>query len=126
MRPLWVFALATLVSLSPCQTNDFQRWIKFDYKKQRVDVKSLNTFAKALGGEEYLAVVRAIVFGKHGRVFRDPELNRFLWAQEWYKPNKRFSNSLLNEMERENLDIIRGVEAQMHKTVQPGDLRFWM
>ena len=43
----------------------------------------------------------------------------------WYKPNPQFSNSMLNDTERRNLDVIRIAEAAKHATIQPGDMRYW-
>jgi hypothetical protein len=69
--------------------------------------------------------VRGIVFGKHGRVFKDPEIRRFLESRTWFKANPDFQNSKLNDTERRNLDVIRIAEAQKHDTVQPGDMRLY-
>jgi hypothetical protein len=65
------------------------------------------------------------VFGRHGRVFKDAEIKTYLEAQDWYKANPDFKNSLLNATESNNLDLIRVAEAGKHPTVQPGDMRYW-
>jgi hypothetical protein len=72
-----------------------------------------------------LKLVRGIVFGKHGRVFKDPEIKRFLESRPWFKADPNFQNSALNNTERKNLDVIRIAEAQQHETVQPGDMRLY-
>ena len=72
-----------------------------------------------------LKLVRGIVFGKHGRVFKDPEIRRFLESRTWYKPAPDFDNAKLNDTERKNLDVIRDAEAQKHNQVEPGDMRFY-
>src|SRR5207253_7281829 len=72
-----------------------------------------------------LKLVRGIVFGKHGRVFKDPDIRRFLESRPWYKADANFSNSALNDTERRNLDVVRIAEAEQHETVQPGDMRLW-
>ena len=72
-----------------------------------------------------LKLVRGIVFGKHGRVFKDPDIHRFLDSRTWYKANPNFQNSLLNDTERANLDVIRIAEAQKHEIVEPGDMRLY-
>ena len=74
---------------------------------------------------EDLKLLRGIVFGRHGRVFKDAEISTFLEAQDWYKANPDFNNSMLNATERQNLDLIRVAEASKHETVQPGDMRYW-
>src|SRR5215203_2552115 len=74
---------------------------------------------------EDLKLLRGIVFGRHGRIFKDNDIKFYLEEQPWYKPNPDFSNSLLNDMERRNLDVIRIAEASKHETIQPGDMRYW-
>ena len=74
---------------------------------------------------EDLKLLRGIVFGRHGRVFRDNDIRVYLEEQSWYKPNPDFKNSMLNDIERRNLDLIRIAEAAKHETIQPGDMRYW-
>src|SRR4029077_20201067 len=74
---------------------------------------------------EDLKLVRGIVFGKHGRVFKDYQINQYLTSRAWYKADPNFDNSKLNDTERKNLDVIRIAEATKHDTVQPGDMRLW-
>ena len=74
---------------------------------------------------EDLKLVRGIIFGRHGRVFKDNDIKVYLEEQSWYKPNPEFNNSMLNAMERQNLDVIRIAEASKHETIQPGDMRYW-
>ncbi|HET6978026.1 MAG TPA: YARHG domain-containing protein [Pyrinomonadaceae bacterium] len=74
---------------------------------------------------EDLKLLRGIIFGRHGRVFKDNDIKVYLEEQSWYKPNPEFNNSLLNATERLNLDVIRIAEASKHETIQPGDMRYW-
>ena len=74
---------------------------------------------------EDLKLLRGIVFGRHGRVFKDNDIKVYLEEQPWYKPNPDFNNSMLNDVERRNLDLIRIAEASKHATIQPGDMRYW-
>ena len=75
---------------------------------------------------EDLKLLRGIVFGRHGRVFKDGDIKSYLEEQSWYKPNPDFKNSMLNDIERRNLDLIRIAEAAKHETIQPGDMRYWV
>ncbi|HKG61375.1 MAG TPA: YARHG domain-containing protein [Pyrinomonadaceae bacterium] len=72
-----------------------------------------------------LKLLRGIIFGRHGRVFKDSEIKGYLDEQPWYKANSDFNNSMLNDVERRNLDLIRIAEASRHETIQPGDMRYW-
>ena len=95
-------------------------WEKFDFAAQKVKAADLNNLAL-----DDLKFLRGIVFGRHGRIFKDMEIKSYLENQSWYKPNPDFNNSLLNDVERGNLDVIRDAEARKHDSIQPGDLRFW-
>lgn len=72
-----------------------------------------------------LALLRGVVFGKHGRIFKERPVQDYLEKQPWYKPNKNFSNSVLTATERANLDLIRLGEAEKHPFIEPGDMRIW-
>jgi hypothetical protein len=72
-----------------------------------------------------LKLLRGLVFGHHGRIFKDTDISGFLKDQSWYKPDPDFSNSMLNDTERRSLDVIRIAEAAKHDTIQPGDMRLW-
>jgi hypothetical protein len=72
-----------------------------------------------------LALLRGVVFGKHGRIFRERSIQDYLEKQSWYKPNKNFSNAMLKPVERANLDLIRLAEAKKHPLIEPGDMRIW-
>src|SRR6476659_9094170 len=74
---------------------------------------------------EDLKLLRGIIFGRHGRVFKDNDIKVYLEEQAWFKPNPDFKNSMLNNVERRNLDVIRIAEASKHETIQPGDMRYW-
>jgi len=96
-------------------------WKDFDFAKSRMkpaQVQALELYD--------LKLLRGIVFGKHGRIFKDAEIKTYLEAQSWFKPNSDFNNSMLNDTERRNLDLIRIAEASKHDTIQPGDMRYWV
>ncbi|HEU4595370.1 MAG TPA: YARHG domain-containing protein, partial [Pyrinomonadaceae bacterium] len=98
----------------------WERMSKFDYSKQLVTREQLKDLLL-----DDLGRIRGIIFGRHGRVFKDRDIKSYLSEQPWFKPNPNFSNSLLNETERANLDLVREMEAKLHETIQPGDLRWW-
>nr|MDQ3818629.1 YARHG domain-containing protein [Acidobacteriota bacterium] len=96
------------------------RWEQFDFAARRVQLSEI----KGLSLDD-LKFLRGIVFGRHGRVFKDVDIEGYLKDRPWYKPDPNFKNSSLNETERHNLDVIREAEAAKHDTIQPGDLRFY-
>ncbi|HEX8637518.1 MAG TPA: YARHG domain-containing protein, partial [Pyrinomonadaceae bacterium] len=80
---------------------------------------------KTDGAVNELALLRGVVFGKRGRVFKEKDIQEYLAKQAWYQPKTNFTNAVLTKLERENLDLIRLAEAERHDMVQPGDLRLW-
>jgi hypothetical protein len=119
-----LFLLCLLAPFSAASAQDeyaaVKTWESFDFAGGSVAPADLS----ALGLED-LKLVRGIVFGKHGRVFKDPDIRRFLESRTWFKADPNFQNSALNGTERKNLDVIRIAEAHKHDTVQPGDMRLY-
>ena len=114
--------LALAAAAAPAQDWETfnKKWQGFDFAKQRLERAQVRETPL-----EELKLLRGLVFGRHGRVFKDWEIGSYLKEQPWYKPNPSFSNSVLNETERKNLDLIREMEAMRHETVEPGDMRWW-
>ena len=113
-------ALLLISSLTANAQYDVEKWKDFDFRNKALNqgqVQELELFQ--------LKFLRGLVFGRHGRIFKDAEIKSFLEEQPWYKPNPDFRNALLNETERRNLDVIRIAEAAKHETIQPGDMRYW-
>jgi hypothetical protein len=116
------FALL-LVAASLCAAQDgvaFKKIEAVDFSKQaltRAEFENVDPWE--------LKLTRGLVFGRHGRIFADRDIQNYLKEQPWYKPNPNFQNSVLNERERDNLDLIRELEAASHEHVEPGDLRWW-
>jgi hypothetical protein len=118
--PLLLLVLTFSVARSQDAYTAVKTWESFNFADRSITPADL----AALGIDD-LKLVRGIVFGKHGRVFKDPEIRRFLESRPWYKAAPDFDNSRLNDTERKNLDVIRDAEAQKHTQVEPGDMRFY-
>ena len=71
------------------------------------------------------ALLRGVVFGKRGRIFKERSIQDYLEKQAWYKPNPNYTNRTLTPFERSNLDLIRVIEAEKHDYIEPGDMRIW-
>jgi hypothetical protein len=114
-------ALVLLVAAAcPAQDDAFKKLEALDYAKQRVtreQLKDVDLWS--------LKLLRGVVFGRHGRVFKDRDIQGYLKEQAWYKPNPGFTNAMLNETERDNLDLVRELEAEQHDQIEAGDLRWW-
>lgn len=63
--------------------------------------------------KEQLRLARNEVFARHGRKFETEDLNAYFSAQSWYNGTltaEQFDDSVLNEYEKANLDLIKQVE----------------
>jgi hypothetical protein len=116
-----IAALIALTSLTVRAQDPMDAWKEFDFSKTSIKQSQIQSLAL-----EDLKLMRGLVFGRHGRIFKDAEIKTFLEAQDWFKPNPDFKNSMLNDVERKNLDLIRIAEAAKHQTLQPGDMRYWV
>lgn len=101
-----------------------QNWQKFDFTKRKITAAQLKKLDNA-AAFSHLELLRGVVFGKRGRVFKERSIQDYLETQAWYKPNPKFTNALLTKMERDNLDLIRLAEAERHESIEPGDMRIW-
>src|SRR6185369_14524661 len=106
MRTLIVFALLSLMSITAAAQDTLDTLKDLDFSKASIKQ------AQAQKLEMYdLKLLRGIIFGRHGRVFKDSDIKAYLEEQAWYKANPDFKNSQLNDVERRNLDVIRIAEA---------------
>jgi YARHG domain-containing protein len=115
-----VLLIAAASFTANAQDDTLASWKEFDFGKnsiQQAQIQKLELYE--------LKLMRGLIFGRHGRVFKDGEINQFLQEQSWYKANPDFTNAMLNDTERRNLDLIRIAEAAKHVTIQPGDMRYW-
>ena len=120
--PLLLLVLFSAFSAANAQDEyaAVKTWETYDFAGRAITTADLS----ALSIDD-LKLVRGIVFGKHGRVFKDPDIKRYLDSRSWFKADAGFQNSALNDTERRNLDVIRIAEAEKHETVQPGDMRLY-
>lgn len=112
--------LAFAAASAQTEEDPFKKLEAVDYSKQAVtrdELKDVDLWN--------LRLLRGVVFGRHGRVFKDRDIQSYLKEQAWYKPNPAFANAMLNQTERANLDLIRELEAEKHDSIEPGDLRWW-
>jgi len=112
--------LISILSLTARAQDTMDGLKELDFSKTSIKQTQIQPLAM-----EDLKLLRGIIFGRHGRVFKDNDIKGYLEEQSWYKPNPEFKNSMLNNTERQNLDVIRIAEASKHETIQPGDMRYW-
>jgi hypothetical protein len=95
-------------------------WEKFDFAKNLVRPEDITRVPL-----NELKLMRGLIFGRHGRIFVEQEIQDYLYTKKWYQADDKFTNAMLNDTERKNLDTIRAEEARKHERVEPGDLRFY-
>src|SRR5215471_9384509 len=106
-RPLCLLALCLLLfSIQSQAQNAVAKWEKFDFASQVINNSDIQNLSL-----DNLKFLRGIVFGKHGRIFKEQDIQSYLDGRPWYTPDNDFKNSVLNDTERKNLDIIRGAES---------------
>ena len=116
-----LLALIALTAFSVQAQDPMDAWKDYNFRNNAIkqaQVQNLELYE--------LKLLRGLVFGHHGRIFKDGEISAFLKDQSWYKPNPDFANSMLNDTERRSLDVIRIAEAAKHETIEPGDMRYWV
>ncbi|HEY4642685.1 MAG TPA: YARHG domain-containing protein, partial [Thermoanaerobaculia bacterium] len=59
---------------------------------------------------EDLKRLRNEVYARHGRTFKDKELNEYFTSFGWYKPDPAFKEASLSPIELANVDVIRRLE----------------
>lgn len=119
-RSLFILTLIAVAAFTVAAQDPMDAWKDFDFRGnpiKQAQIQKLTIWD--------LKLLRGLVFGRHGRIFKDAEIKQYLEAQSWYQPNPDFTNSMLNDTERRSLDLIRIAEAALHETIQPGDMRYW-
>ena len=61
-----------------------------------------------------LRILRNEVYAHRGRTFRTPWLAEYFDSRNWYEPRAGYSDTLLTDVERQNLLTIRRVEERKH------------
>ncbi|MBV9215874.1 MAG: YARHG domain-containing protein [Acidobacteria bacterium] len=97
---------------------------QFNFAKVKLTKEKIAGLKEDENADDF-ALLRGVVFGKHGRVFKERSIQDYLEKQAWYRPNAKFTNALLTPVERSNLDLIRVTEAEKHTFIEPGDMRVW-
>jgi YARHG domain len=74
------------------------------------DIEGYTAPPDELYGRFYLKVLRNEIYARHGKIFKSENLQRVFRNQSWYKPDPNFSESMLNEYEKANVDFILNYE----------------
>src|SRR5256885_16171336 len=86
-RHFLLIALIGLLSVTAIAQDTMDGFKDFDFSKTSLKQTQVQKLAM-----EDLKLLRGIVFGRHGRVFKDGEIKSYLEEQSWYKPNPDFKH----------------------------------
>src|SRR6202158_3243946 len=89
---LSLLLLVLLSAVSVASAQDQYAVVK-DWESFNLAGRTIAPAATGAVSVDVLQLVRGIVFDKHGRVFKDPEIRRFLDSRTWYKAAPGFDNS---------------------------------
>ncbi len=95
-RPVLLLAFIALMSVNVFAQDVLDPLKDLDFSKtslKPIQIQKLEMYE--------LKLLRGIIFGRHGRVFKDSEIKGYL-------------------------DLIRIAEATKHEFIQPGDMRYWV
>ncbi len=60
----------------------------------------------------FIKTLRNEIFARHGRTFTSEDLKAIFTRCDWYKPNDKFTESMLNEYEMQNVKFLLNYEKQ--------------
>ena len=82
-------------------------YIMYDVNSRYVSEAELSSWSS-----ENLAILRNEIFARHGRIFKTQKWIDYFATKTWYVPQYENVDSLLNDYEWANLDVILKLEAQ--------------
>jgi hypothetical protein len=54
--------------------------------------------------------MRQEIYARHGKVFKEPWLQKYFSSFDWYKPDPNFTDAALTEVEKKNIATIAAYE----------------
>ena len=79
------------------------KFSKLDSKLTEVDLKDLD--------KAQLRLMRNAVYARHGRTFKNVDLQSLWECYTWYKKNPNYTDDLLTEIDKYNIDFIQKYES---------------
>jgi len=60
-----------------------------------------------------LRLLRNTIFARYGRSFKSDLLTHHFWSMKWYKPNSNYSDALLSDIDKRNIQLIQSMENKL-------------
>lgn len=92
----------------PETSTDAENYILPDSNLRYITREEITSFSK-----EALRLARNEIYARHGRKFESEDLRQYFESQPWYNgylSQEEFDDGVLNEYERENLDLLKAIE----------------
>src|SRR5205085_4601727 len=89
---LLLMVSASFVARAQDDYASMKKWDSFDFANKSITPADINSLEI-----DDLKLMRGVVFGRHGRIFKDPDIRRFLETRNWYRADPNFQNSALND-----------------------------
>jgi hypothetical protein len=95
-------------------TSSWEPWDGPAYSEKVVERKQLELLSLW-----QLKISRNTIYAFHGKIFKDPHLDKYFKKYDWYKPRQNYNESDLNKTEKDNIAAIAAYEnelkAALHK-----------
>jgi hypothetical protein len=62
---------------------------------------------------KFVRLLRNEIFARHGRTFKSKDLRQIFESTDWYKPDPNYSDDMLNDIEKKNIQFILDYEKKM-------------
>lgn len=77
------------------------------------DSQYITTADLAGRSQQEVTLIRNEIYARHGYIFKSQDIQNYFAEKSWYYPNQYFDESLLNAVEKSNIDTIIAYEKQM-------------
>lgn len=85
----------------------------YDGDKRQYSIKDLISIGDSQANKLYMKTLRNEVFARHGRVFNSIDLRYIYGSSYWYRYNPEYSDSMLNDIEKQNVQFILDYEKKI-------------
>lgn len=93
--------------------NTFKDKKYFGAQEVYTDKKILVENVSNGGRKIYVRALRNEIFARHGRMFKSDDLRAIFESTDWYKPDPNYSDDMLNDIEKKNVQFILDYEKKM-------------
>ena len=66
-----------------------------------------------------LRLLKNEIYARHGKIFKEPDLKKYFSKQSWYKPNKKYNDTLLSEKESILIGDVWSRERMLNELINP-------